>query len=213
MSDEHFLRLFPAVCAGFGLLLAGGVNLLLLRRGVVVRLVATLLALGAAVGGAAALNQPGVATGTIQILAIGLLPCLLLSSRRLVDGVAGFVKFCQRPGVRFGVLTVAGVGVVIGSIVVFERTDEQMLAASESEMDLLYARVPTTPSERAKATTDRGTTIVLKEPAGTLDGDRLSAAEDKLLRDAKLGDQVMRRGPNGEKTNCHGWVFTGGKFL
>ena len=34
MSDEHVIRMFPAVCAGFGLFLAGAANLLLLRRGV-----------------------------------------------------------------------------------------------------------------------------------------------------------------------------------
>jgi hypothetical protein len=212
MSGEHFDRLFPAVCAGFGLMLVGGVNLLLLRQGLAVRVLATLLAVGLAVGFATALDHPGAAAATARILAVGLLPCAILGSRRVVDALAGSLSALRRPGLRFGILSAAGVATAIGAVVVFERADEQMMAEAESEMDLVHSRVPTTPTQREKAATDRGTPVVLKEPAATLDGQKLSAAEGKILRDTKLGDQVMRRGPIGDHSNCHGWVFAGGRF-
>jgi hypothetical protein len=212
MSEEHLIRLIPAVCAGFGLLLVGGVNLLLLRRGLVVRILATLLVVGLAVGGAAALNQPDALPTTIQFLAVGLIPCVILGSRRVVNGLAGALTAFQRPGVRFGILSGAGVATVIGAVVVCERVDEQLMAEAESEMQFTHSRVPTTPSQREKAATDRGTLIVLKEPAEIRDAEKISAVEGKVLRDTKLSDQVMRRGPIGDHSNCHGWVFASGRF-
>src|SRR4051794_5280039 len=101
MPTDHFAQLFPAACAGFGLFLAGGANLLLSGRRLYVRLAATLAAVGVAVAAAAALDQPGATAGTAGLLALGLLPCGLLASRRLVGGVAALVAALHRPAVRY----------------------------------------------------------------------------------------------------------------
>ena len=91
MSTDYFTGFFPTVCAGFGLLLAGGINLALLNKSLKLRLPATLLALGIALAAAAAVDEmtdSGVVVATAKLLAYGLVPCLLLCSHRLVAGIA-----------------------------------------------------------------------------------------------------------------------------
>src|SRR5262245_27435142 len=121
---EHFLEFFPAICAGFGLFLAGAVNLLLVRRGFTVRTIATVLALGIAITAAWSLNQPGATVGTVRLLAIGMIPFLLLSSRAIGEWTVSLVASAHRPVVRYVLLTVAGLGTALASIIICERADD-----------------------------------------------------------------------------------------
>src|SRR5947208_13690418 len=105
MSEDSFSRLLPAVCAGLGLFLVGVANLALVRRGRRLRAAATLAAVGVAVGAASAFDMAGA---TARLLALGLAPCLLLGSRRLVSGVAALAAAANRPVVRYALLGAAG---------------------------------------------------------------------------------------------------------
>jgi hypothetical protein len=214
MPVELFNQFVPAICAGFGLFLVGAVNLLLVRRGLIVRSVATVLALGLALGAAAAVDQYGTnAVGpTARFLAFGLVPFLLLSSRRVLGAVAGVVAGMQRPLVRFGLLATVGIGIVIGSIVLYEKADEEANQLAISELEMLQGQVPSIPTEQIKATTDRGKNIVLREPVPEVNRSGLSSAEEKFLRNSQYDNQVIRRSPADDRSNCHGWVFTGGRF-
>lgn len=213
MNADHLTYLFPAVGAGLGLFLVGIVNLLLIRRSLTVRAAATLAAGGVAVGGVWALDQPGATSAAAVYFALGLIPCALLASRRLVGGLATAVAVTHYPAVRFGLLTLAGMGVVLGSVVVYERADEQALLASMEEFEFAQGRVPTAPCEGLKATTDKGSPIVPTEPTGPVPGDKLGQAEQKILANAQLNDRILRRGPADHRSNCHGWVFAAGKYL
>ena len=213
MSEDYFQRLFPAVCAGLGLFLAGAANLLLMRRGFWVRVVATLVAAGVGLGAAAALEQPGATAGAARLMAFGLVLCVVLASRRVIGGLAAVVTAMNRPAVRYGLLTVAGVGTAIGAIFVCERADNAAIDAVMADIELLEGRNPAVTTERVKATTDRGTRINVQEPIASREPDELNRAEEKSLRNAHLDEQVIRRGPADDHSNCHGWVFTGGRFL
>jgi hypothetical protein len=210
---DHFREFFPSICAGLGLFLTGAVNLALVRKGIGVRAAATGLALGVALAAAAAIDQPGTVAGTARLLALGLLPFALLASRRVMTGAASLVAALNRPVVRFAVLTFVGVGVVLGSIVVSERDDELAIAGAMAELEMLHGQVPTVPAEQIKASTDRGTRVVLKEPSAARDSQVLQGVEERYIRNNQLGETVMRRSGADDHTNCHGWVFTGGKFL
>src|SRR5206468_7019484 len=56
------------------------------------------------------------------------------------------------------------------------------------------------------------TRVVLKEPTTLHDGTDWRAAEERTLKGNQLDGQVICRGGATEQSNCHGWVFTGGKF-
>src|SRR5205814_5179428 len=73
-------------------------------------------------------------------------------------------------------------------------------------------RLPTVPSGRARATTDRGTPIILKERPPGRGGVGLSEVEEHFLHNTQLDSQVIRRGSADDSSNCHGWVFAGGRF-
>lgn len=212
MSEEHFNRFFPAICAGLGLFLAGGANLILLRRAIGLRIVATLAAVAIALGAAWATQSPGAVTGAARLMALVLVPLAIFSSRRLVDGIATLISFASRPAFRFGLLVAAGVGIAIGSVMIFETADEQAAALTMRELELLQGQAECIPSVQADARTDQGTKIVLKEPVSPRNGSALNEAESLVLQRTNLNDHVIRRGPAGDHSNCHGWVFTGGQF-
>ena len=184
------------------------VNLALLRRGLGVRIVATLLAAGVAVGAAAETQFAGAVTRTLTILVVVLATCVCLGSRWFVSGAL----VLQRPAVLFGILTFAGIGTVVGSVVVFETADHKATSESLSNLDLYEDAATTIVSSQASATTDRGTPVILKEPAGCRSGRNWAASEGKVLESSQLVEQVIRRGSGGEHSNCHGWVFSGGKY-
>src|SRR5581483_2858300 len=113
MGTDHFTRFLPAVCAGFGLFLAGGVNLLLLRRSLRVRVLATLAAAAVALAAVWSLDHPELTAETARLLALGLVPYLLFSSRRALARFAAIIATLHAPAVRFGLLTAAGIGLAI----------------------------------------------------------------------------------------------------
>jgi hypothetical protein len=144
---------------------------------------------------------------TLGILAAVLVPCVCLLSNRIASGILAL----QRPAVMSGLLTVAGIGIVVGSVVRFEIADEKATDDSMGELDIYDSTTPSFVTSRATATTDRGTTLVLMEPT-TIQTWDWAAREAKILGSTRLINDVIRRGSAGEYSNCHGWVFAGGKF-
>ncbi|MBA4188571.1 MAG: hypothetical protein C0467_11275 [Planctomycetaceae bacterium] len=214
MPTTHFSQYLPAVCAGLGLFLAGGANLLLLRRGLGVKVIATVLALGAATALAASLDYPGIVPDMLRIVAVGLVPLLFMGSRRFVVATSTFLHTVHSPAVRYGLVTVAGIGIAIGSVILFDRADKKSTEDSMAEMLIYGEASPSVPvdSTRARAATDRGTTVVLKEPSVIREDARIASGEERFLASAHLTDQVIRKGQGGDQSNCHGWVFADGKF-
>ncbi|HVL13617.1 MAG TPA: hypothetical protein VM529_13700 [Gemmata sp.] len=210
MESSHFTLLFPLACAGFGMLLAGGANLALLRAGVAARALATAAAAGLALGGAAALDQPGVVTRTAQLLGAGAGGFLLLCWRGLTTRLAGAIAALRQPVVRFGLVTLAGVGVITGAVAYFQWADQKAMDESTAHLELLTSKPSSHPSA-TRAATDQGTSVVLRE-AESREGVDLASAEAQVLKNQGLDELVIRRGPADERSNCHGWVFTGGRY-
>ncbi len=213
MTTEHLAALFPAVFTGLGLILVGGVNLLLLRKGVVVRLAASTTAVAVTLGAARAIDQPDVVEQTLGYLLAGLATVLLLGWRPLTEATAAVMKFlAASPATRYALMSLSGLAVAVGSVVVFDRADEQALNQSLSELELLCSYRPGVPTEKAKALTDRGRPITLREPESLSDAYMISEAERRLLEQQRLDGSIIRRGPASELCNCHGWVFAGGAY-
>ncbi len=217
MPADHFSRFFPVICAGFGLLLAGGVNLLLIRRGFAIRTIATLVAALIAISAATAsdIGLSGMTKVTARMLLLGLIPFLVLGSRRFIAGTNAVVSLVHRPVVRFSLLAFVGVATIVGSIMAYAQDDEVIVGDAPSELEMLRGHVKTLPTKRGNATTDLGTRLILREPVGTNGKEDLDLTnvEDRILQKANLDEEVIRRGAADDHSNCHGWVFTGGRFL
>ncbi len=211
-GTEYFDRFFVFAAVGLGLVLAGGVNLALgARSGRRIALQAvTSLALCGAVF--AALNS--LTRTELAIRAAGLLGGLLFATAVLgSDWLSRAVAVLRRPAARWSLLSVSGLALVIGSVLAFERADDAVAEKDTLELELTSGQQPSVPTRRADAVTDRGARVVLKEPEHHRDSGALTGAEARVLENAKLGDQVIRRGGPTDESNCHGWVFAGGKFL
>jgi len=211
MPTTHLTEFFPTICAGFGLFLVGCVNLVFIRRGLGVRIMATVLTLGLVTALAAAIDYPGVGAKTFLLCALGMIPFLLLGSKQVISAGVGVLCAMQRPAIRYGLLTVVGIGTAIGSVIIFERAEKR---AEESCGDLVLfdSSSPSVPSNRPPTLTDRGTAIVPKEAIALRENQQLAISEEQILASANLNDHVIRRGPCGDHTNCHGWVFAAGQF-
>jgi len=210
---DYFGQFLTAICAGLGLFLAGAANLALHRQRFVFRALATALAIGIALAAAATVEQRGTFTRTATLLVLGLVPFVLLGNRRLVAGVTTIMSWFSRPIVSSALLTVAGIGLAIGSIVVCEREDERASNELLADLELIHARTPSAPVEHERVSTDRGTRIVLREPVNAHDSQHLSEVEQRYIHDTHLIDHVIREGKADERSNCHGWVFAGGRYI
>jgi hypothetical protein len=215
MSFEHFDRFFTFAAAGLGLLLAGGLNLALGRKGgrVWLRLVATLVVCAAVIAGLFAFTRLELAVRAAGVLFGVLTIATLAGSGWVSRQLVALATYFRKPAPRWGLVAFGGLLVLVGSGVAFDRADQASIDQQMHNLDLAVGRPPAQPSERGSATTDRGTQIVLKEPKAPRDENELAGPELQVLRDSKTHDQVIRRSGPTDHSNCHGWVFTGGKFL
>lgn len=208
-------RFFLLVAAGVGLFLAGGLNLALGRKGnrVWVRGLATVVICSLVLAGLALATRAELAVRAATILVPILLVGFVVGSEWFTRQAASLLNFCRKPGVRWGLVTAGGVALVVGSGVAFELADEAAMEQTLKDLNLETGRPTTRPAEGAHATTDRGSPVVLKEPIVPRDASDLREPEAKILRDGQKIDHVIRRGGPTDVSNCHGWVFTGGKYL
>lgn len=211
MSSSHLASFIPAACAGLGLFLVGVANLVLFRRGVIVRAAATVAACAVAVGTAASINQPGATATAAALLAVGLIPALAFGHPCVHSAVVRAVAASGHPAARYGSLAVVGIVSAVGAVALFDRADERAKDQSTAELSVVLGSRASVPSGRAAAT-DRGTPVALKEPLPAPEEPDPARCEERFLAAAQLNDQVIRRGCGGAQTNCHGWVFTGGRF-
>jgi len=79
-------------------------------------------------------------------------------------------------------------------------------------MQIVHGRAQTAPSAREKAWTDRGTSIALQEALAPREAQQLADIEERYLYAGSLRESMIRVGHADDRCNCHGWVFTGGRY-
>jgi hypothetical protein len=210
---EHYSQFFPAICAGLGLFLAGAANLMLPHRSVALRMVATGVALGTALVAAARLEPAETLRNTARLLALAMIPFVLLGSGQLTRAFGTIIAAIGRPVVRSALLSAGGISLAIGSVIVFERTDNRIINEIEADFELFHINLPADPSTREKAITDRGTPIEIRETRAPRAAELVNELESRLLAEGVFRDRVIRVGPADDRSNCHGWVFTGGRYV
>lgn len=214
MSFEHFDRFFILAAVGLGLFLAGALNFAFGRGGrrVWLRSVVTLAACGAVLGAVSAMTRPDLAVRSAGALFGVLALTTVVGSEWFGRQLASLLAVFRLPALRWGLVAFGGLGVVIFSGIAFERSDEDATSQQMRDFELILGRPPTQASENGRATTDRGTRITLKEATTPRAPDELNGPEEKMLRESPYAKDVIRRAGANETSNCHGWVFTGGKF-
>jgi hypothetical protein len=215
MSFEHFDRFFLLFAIGLGLFLVGGLNLAFGRRGgrVWLRAAATLAVCAAVAGGLWAIGRPQLAAQAGGALAGVLVAAAVLGSSWLARQLAALLSYLHRPAVRWGLVSFGGLAVVVGGGIAFDRADEAAIERDMNDLSAILGKPDTHPATRDRATTDRGTPLTLLEPNDPRAAEALTVAEDKILRNSPYFHQMIRRSGPSDTSNCHGWVFTGGKYF
>lgn len=207
-GEPGFVWMVAGFAAGVGLFLAGLLNLSLRRTGAWVRAGFAAGACGLAGGGAWAVAESGVAAGVAAgSAAAGLL--LAGGGAWLTSAVAAAVR---RPGVRWGALALAGMVAALGSVTWHEWVADRAADRALDEMTVLAERPPTRVAAAVRLTTDRGTQVEVREATDPRDREAVGAAEARFLDSDAYRTNLIRRQPANDRANCHGWVFTGGRY-
>ena len=212
MLPEYVDHLAGAAAAGLGLTLVGLLNLL--PAGPLARVGRSAAACGGALAGAAVWpGTPGAVWAAGEFLAVGVVVCLVLGSPRSTAAAAWAAGRLGRPGGRWYLAVAAGVGMVAAGLVRFETAQEQVFEEDARFLDLATQGAAPPVGETVPAWTDRGARVPAGVAATRLDDRAAAEAEAIFLAHSPFARALIRREPPCSDANCHGWVFTGGRYL
>jgi hypothetical protein len=210
ITHDDLLILFAA---GVGLLALGGAQLLLVRYSRFIRFGAGAAIALATASIPAALGHPWLAAGPAVLVGGVALFASLIGSRYLAAVVQAAFGLVRQPAVRAGVLVVLGATVAVGATLRVEAEDE---AIADRDTAWFYGRA--TPPEVKEVTgvsvvTDGGRPVSLGKAVQPRPADAERLEKDRqVVRDLGFAERVIRIEPPSDLSNCHGWVFTGGKY-
>jgi hypothetical protein len=203
-APPDFAILATAFAAGVGMLLGAAANLLLGRYRPTVRAAvsaAACAAAGSATWVVAGSEQAGwVAAGAA---AAGLLVA--------AAGPGLAAAFARRPVARWGGLAAAGLTVAVGAVAWYDFETDAAADRASMDLALICERPPTRPAV-ARLVTDRGTAVPVMEATDPRARAEMAALEGRFLDSEAIRNRLIRRQPADDRSNCHGWVFTGGRF-
>ncbi len=202
-------RLFLSFSVALGFIVAGAGNALLGPRSGWLRAGLGALGLGATLISADAF-VPNRVPALAAIGGGGLLILVVVQTgfaRRLAT-VAG--AHLRKPRLAWGLVACGGLALLGGEFLRFDLA--QQADFDEQDRTLQAQPSPYVADETRLAKTDQGGSIHLLTSGEALSADELGTTEQTTLQSAQVADYVIRRGPADDSSNCHGWVFTGGKF-
>jgi hypothetical protein len=136
----------------------------------------------------------------------------LLACTRVSGGLIAGVRCLGRPGVQAAGLSVVGGALLIGSLTRYDARFDDAVDQDLAFMVEVTWKPPLVPAFGQTATTDAGRSVALWEPRVARPDTEVQATERRLLDKLGYVERVIRVAPAAETSNCHGWVFTGGRY-
>lgn len=208
LGQPNLSLLVAGVAAGIGLVAAGLLNLFLSRGGAWVRAAVGLTAVGAAAGGAALLAETGWAVWA----AAGVVGGGLVVAGGGAWATRVLAAAARRPAARWAGLAAAGVAVAAGAALWHDRVFEESIDRTMREMEFLSELPDTRAVTGYRVTTDHGSVVAVAETTDPDDAAAQAAREASFLARDGVRNRLIRCQPPDDRTNCHGWVFTGGRY-
>jgi len=147
----------------------------------------------------------GVVTGVALVVT-------LAGSSQVVTAFASLIQTVIQPAWRWGTLAAFGAAVVSVSLYKYESDEEAVLDEEMSVMQQLAWKPPLHVATDAIVVTDAGKVVELHEPDTRRDTAEMADLERRILEQMSMGLAVIRQNGVDDGANCHGWVFTGGKY-
>jgi hypothetical protein len=211
MLEPSLAQLVVLVTTGAGLMLIGFIQVIGSRWCTLARWGAiAAIALGTSLAPLALGDFVLSAAAAGLVVIVGAI-LALVSSRRAAAAVRSVLVIMSRPTTRAALLVIAGAVLVAGAVARFDRDDE---AASERDSAFLDGLIsqPVTRAADVPATTDRGHRVSVRELNEVRPLDVRTEAEHKGLTELGSYGRVIRLSPVDDSCNCHGWVFTAGRY-
>ena len=204
-------RLFLGFSAALGLIVAGAGNALLCPRSRWARAGIAAAGLAAALAGVAGLAPAYILPAALIGAGLLAIPTLagLVAVRRVAIAVRNWLR---EPRFAWGLVALLGLGILLNEFARFDVAEDKFDAEQDAAMSQQLVRLPYVADESHLAKTDRGSAIHLLATVEIPGVEYLAHNEATSHEMARLSEYLIRRGPADENSNCHGWVFTGGKF-
>jgi hypothetical protein len=212
MPEQSFRDLVVLFTAGLALILLAAVRIIGRRWPGPARLGAsTAVVVGAALG-PVALEVPSASVWPVIVVVVVAAAICGLGSARLAGGVQAALAGVRRPGVQAGLMAVAGVVIAAGAVVTMGMEEEASIDRGMEQMLAVTYKPPIVQAPTDSATTDGGRSVFLGEAQEGRSQEKISAAEREVLATLGLRERIIRLAPASDVCNCHGWVFTGGRY-
>jgi len=212
MPEQAFHNLVVLFAAGLALILLAAVRMIGGRWPGPVRLGAGTAVVVMAALGPVALEVPSASVWPAAVVVAVAAAISVLGSARVAAGVQAILAGVRRPRVQAALLAAAGVVLAAGAIVTLSTEEEAAVDRDMEQMLLVTYRPPVTESTIDSATTDGGRSVYLGEAREPRSQEQITATERQALASLGLTERIIRRGPASDVCNCHGWVFTGGRY-
>jgi hypothetical protein len=213
MSDGHISELFISISAGLGLFLLGTGYLVTQKRHWVAQFLGTILAVSSSVAVLGLINRWDCLPTVAGILGFALLIHYLCGSSVWTQHAVHLIHLMRHSWLRAGLLMVVGPCLALAGLLHYERIEEQIADAVLDEMMLIHGVAGNVQVRDHVALTDRGRSIPLGEPIEVRSPETVQSAEQHYLESTRYIDNLIRRDYGDDRSNCHGWVFTAGRYL
>jgi hypothetical protein len=208
MLQDHIPRFYVLLTLGLATIAFAFLHLLLGRFTLRTRVIAGLMTYASAL----AVVGSVIAEPFVLISAASL---VLLAVTVGIEGRFRLLSLLSRPftSSRRASLSFATLGVVLtaGSLLLYSFEEDAYFARLDDDLGLQQSVGQLSPTPFS-ASTDRGRPVSMKIPAERRSRERLEQFSDRTLQDQKLVNRVIKYEPSDDASNCHGWVFTGGKY-
>jgi hypothetical protein len=167
----------------------------------------------AAVAGALAVSTAAVADpGLVPVVAAGAVGQVAVAGLVGSPLAAVAVAVVARRAVAGSAVTVAGVAALAAGPIWYDRAVESQYETDLAALDVGEYRGARAEVTDVSAVTDRGTAILLTAPVEARPADDVTRQEKHVLDRNPFAGNLIRRQPADDRCNCHGWVYTGGRY-
>jgi hypothetical protein len=212
MNPSIFDQLVALSLAGIGLIGMGLCYIFLAARSRWLHLGGSLLALtGSVVAVMLVATEPRSVVWTLGILASVFLFSSAVFWRRSTALTSRLLRLTRQPVAQGCTVVVLGFLVVGFAVAKFDHDDQKELDDGMQLLEMINMR-PAMDALDVGSMTDQGKTIGVGKPKNIRSKSEISTAESFVMHDLKFDDKTIRSESASDVCNCHGWVFTGGRY-
>lgn len=126
--------------------------------------------------------------------------------------VEKLVRSMRRPMVSAGLMGLTGIVLIVVSTARFASSEADEAISDSHWLEAVTARPDTTEATNTLVVTDLGRRLRPHRAIHARTPEEMVEAENVAIGRNPFSNLIIRRGPASDECNCHGWVFTGGKY-